>query len=160
MLEKIEASAGFVKLDLKIQGRRQLSPYPGPSGSGTDTAFVKSPIKQAEPPLSLASREAEGAGARRPFILSIPQLRCRGAEGATEARRGGRCACCPNDSRGCLIKPRESEFSSLFISYKCFFCPLKDLIPTTCSSQPARFALKAHLAHKKGEGRAGVLQEP
>ena len=30
MLEKIEASAGFVKLDLKIQGRRQAQPLAWP----------------------------------------------------------------------------------------------------------------------------------
>lgn len=84
MLEKTEASAGFAKLDLKIQGRRR-PPSLAYQALGLMQHSIKSSGKQAEPPHSSASQEAEGAAARRTFILSVPQLRCWGAEGATEA---------------------------------------------------------------------------
>lgn len=158
VLEKVELSADFVKLDLKIQGRRQAQPLAWPIRLWDWYSICKNPHKAGRATHSLASQEAEGAGAWRPFILSVPQLRCWGTEGATEAHRSSRCACRPNDSHGCLIKPQESEFSSLFISYKLFFSPLKDSHHLFQSASKVCF--KNPSCSYKGRGRAGVLQAP
>lgn len=73
------------------------------------------PVKQAEN--HSAPPEVQGAGAPWPFLLPVLQPRCL-VLGAAAAGRSSRCACQPNSSLGCLVKPWESGLSSLFIGYK------------------------------------------
>lgn len=75
--------------------------------------FLQSPIKQVEPPCSLASREAQGAGTGRTFILPAG-LGCQGGTEHTELQDVPAIPATPMGAQD----SRESDFSSPFISYK------------------------------------------
>lgn len=76
MLERIEASAGFVKLDLKIPGRRWAWSLARHAGSGADAAFLKSrPSRQSHPAAWQPSRR-RCAEAFRSFRSLPPTALC------------------------------------------------------------------------------------
>lgn len=119
-LKRIEAFAGFVKLDLKIQGRRQAQPLACPIRSVPEI-----PHKAGRATLLLGIPEGRGCRDKENIRAACPAVQGWGCQGHRAHRAAG-CSCHPSSSHGCSVKPRESDFSSPFISYKWFFTPLKD----------------------------------